>query len=128
MNVLVLPVDDELYAVPLSAVREVEPMPGLAPLPTAPEAVLGLINVRGEIVPMFDVARLVGERKTARHSFAVVVEVAAGVAALSTSDTPLSEPLGERVADSDRPAGRGIHRQGGRLATLLDLEALLARN
>src|SRR6266568_49673 len=111
MNVLVMPVDDEHYAVPLTSVREVGPKPRTAMLPTAPPGVLGLINVRGEIMPLFDVASLVWDRHTRQQSFAVVVEVGAGPAALSVSGAPASEVLGERVGDSDMPAGRGIYRQ-----------------
>lgn len=128
MNVLVMPVDDELYAVPLTSVREVGLKPRTAMLPTAPSGVIGLINVRGEIIPLFDVATLVWDRPTRLQSFAVVVEVAAGPAALSVSGAPASEALGERVGDSDRSAGQGVYRQGDRLATLLDLDLLLARN
>jgi purine-binding chemotaxis protein CheW len=127
MDVLVLPVDDELYAVPLSSVREVVPKPRTTVLPTGPEPVLGLINVRGEIVPLFDILALLGGGETEQTLFAAIVEGAAGPAGLAASDAPTSEVLGERVRDSERPAARGVHRQpNDRLATLLDLDALLS--
>lgn len=127
MDVLVLPVDDELYAVPLSSVREVVPKPRTTVLPTGPEPVVGLINVRGEIVPLFDIVALLGAGHTQQTRYAAIIEVAAGPAGLAASAAPTSEALGERVRDSERSAGRGVHRQpADRLATLLDLEALLS--
>lgn len=126
MDVLLLPVDDELYAVPLASVREVMPRPRTAVLPTGPDPVLGLINVRGEIVPLFDIVALLGAGTTNKTQYAAIVEVAAGPAGLAATAAPASEALGERVRDSEQTAARGVHRQGDRLATLLDLEALLS--
>ncbi len=126
MDVLLLPIDDELYAVPLASVREVMQKPRTTRLPTGPAPVVGLVNVRGEIVPLFDVVALAGTGTTRMARFAAIVEVAAGPAGLVASAPPSSEELGEQVRDSELAAGRGVHRQGDRLATMLDLEALLA--
>lgn len=126
MEVLVLPVGGEFYAVPLGSVREVMPRPRATALPTGPHSVLGLINVRGEIVPLYDVLGLLGTGTTHQAQFAAIVEIAAGAAGLAASSAPTSEVLGERVRDAGHAATSGVHRQGERLATLLDLEALLS--
>ena len=126
MEVLVLPVDDELYAVPLEAVREVIARPRSTNLPTAPEPVRGLLNVRGEIVPLFDIAGLLSRGLTQTSAFSVVVELSVGSAGLVASAAPTSEVLGAQVGESEHPAARGVFRQGERLTTLLDLERLLA--
>jgi len=126
VDVLLLPIDDELYAVPLASVREVMPKPRTIHLPTAPDSVIGLVNVRGEIVPLLDVTTLNGTGATHKTRFAAIVEVAEGPAGLAVSGPPVSDELGERVRDSETAAGRGVYRQGERLATLLDLETLLA--
>lgn len=127
MEVLLLPVDDELYAVPLTSVREVLSEPGIRHLPTSPASVLGLLNVRGEIVPLFDVLALLGTGHTSRDLYAAVVEVGAGPAALATSAAPVAQVLGAQVGKSSHPAALSVHDQGGRLSTLIDLEALLTR-
>ena len=125
MEVLVLPVDDQFYAIPLAAVREVLAGPRSTALPTAAASVRGLINVRGEIVPLFDVAGLLGRGTTKSSAFTVVVEISAGSAGLAASGAPTSEALGAQVGDSEHPAGKGVYRQGSRLTTLLDLEKVL---
>jgi hypothetical protein len=45
MRALVLPIGDDRYGLDLLDVREVVPEPALTPLPGAPRAVLGVINL-----------------------------------------------------------------------------------
>ena len=42
------------YAVSLASVREVIRPGGITPVPGAPEDVLGIVNLRGQIVPVLD--------------------------------------------------------------------------
>jgi len=49
----------QLFVIPLETVREVVAMPALAKLPGAPRHIRGLLNLRGQLVPVFDLlARL----------------------------------------------------------------------
>ena len=93
MEVLLLPVDQELYSLPMEFLREVIATPRITPVPTAPATILGLVNVRGEIVPLFDVAALLGTGHISSALFAVVIEVEGGRAALATSEVPDSDKL-----------------------------------
>lgn len=49
--------DDRAYALRLAAVERVARMVAVTPLPKAPEIVMGVVNVRGRIVPVFDIRR-----------------------------------------------------------------------
>ncbi len=49
--------EDQRYALPLHTVERVIPAVEISPLPKAPEIVLGLINMRGKIVPVLDMRR-----------------------------------------------------------------------
>jgi purine-binding chemotaxis protein CheW len=49
--------DDQTYALRLASVHRVLRMVEVTPLPHAPEVVVGVINVGGEIVPALDVRR-----------------------------------------------------------------------
>ena len=62
MRVLLLPVGDEVYAVDLASLRSVVGDPDVFVIPTAPPAILGALNVRGEIV-----AVLGGQDRFDRH-------------------------------------------------------------
>jgi purine-binding chemotaxis protein CheW len=56
-RLLVFLLDEQRYALPLPVVRRVERAVAVTALPAAPEAVLGVVDVRGEIVPVFDLRR-----------------------------------------------------------------------
>lgn len=61
MRHVVFRVAGERYALPLAAVREVVlPQPPFARVPRASEAVRGVMNLRGRVVAVVDLAALVG--------------------------------------------------------------------
>jgi purine-binding chemotaxis protein CheW len=58
---VVFRIADERYALPLEAVREVVvPQPPFARVPRASDAVRGVMNLRGRVVAVVDLAPLVG--------------------------------------------------------------------
>lgn len=80
-QVLVCRAGTHRLAIPYSRLREVVLVPGLAPLPEAPPWVLGLLNLRGETLPVVDVqARLSGAAR--------VPEIDDHVAVVETDDGP----------------------------------------
>ena len=124
MRALLLPVGADWYAVDLQAVREVIILPAVTAVPTAPSPVLGLFNLRGEIVPLFDTAALLGLGGMPRGSFAAIVRTAAGPAGLSLSGMPEAVELGE-PEPIDIVSGVAIYSVGARLATLVDVDQVL---
>src|SRR5690242_8797158 len=54
---------EETYALPSTVVSEVYPFKDLTPLPCTPSFVLGVTNVRGRILPLIDLASLLGLAK-----------------------------------------------------------------
>lgn len=125
MRALLLPLGDDLYAVPLARAREILPWPPVTPLPTAPGWVLGVSNLRGEVIPVLDTAALLGVGDVFEPSHAVVVTTPRGPGALAATAMPEALELGDPVGVSELPAGRGRFEAGVRVATLLDLDALL---
>lgn len=53
-------VADEEYALPVENVVEVAEVGGLTPVPGAPAEILGVRNLRGNIVPVIDLGTLLG--------------------------------------------------------------------
>jgi chemotaxis signal transduction protein len=124
---LLIPVGDDLYALPLEAVREVAVEPRVAHLPTAPPVVLGVFNLRGEIVPLFDTGVLLGIRPVRHGGYAVLVETEHGVAALAATEMPQTVRLAESVGPSEIEATTETFLVGERrLAVALDVAALLS--
>ena len=56
-EILIFEVEGRRYGLPSSAVKEIVPMVSLVPLPEAPAMVEGVINIRGNVVPVLN-ARL----------------------------------------------------------------------
>ena len=50
----------ELFALPVDEVQEVLMQQPLTPVPRAPEYVLGLLNLRGQVMPVIDLRRRLG--------------------------------------------------------------------
>jgi purine-binding chemotaxis protein CheW len=66
MQLLLFTLDDRRYALTLSSVDRVIFMVDITPLPKAPASVLGVVNVAGAIVPVYDLRKRFGlpERET----------------------------------------------------------------
>lgn len=56
--VLAVSAGDEVYGFPLSVVREILVPPPIAEVPRAPAPVLGVISVRGQIITLVDLPKL----------------------------------------------------------------------
>lgn len=50
----------ERFAVPMAPVQEIIRVPGVARLPLAPPALAGLANLRGRVLPIVDLRRMIG--------------------------------------------------------------------
>jgi purine-binding chemotaxis protein CheW len=55
MDLLVFETAGRRYALPLAEVRSVARAVAITPLPGAPAAVEGVVNVRGELIPVMDI-------------------------------------------------------------------------
>lgn len=127
MRALRLRVGADDYAVPMALAREVLAAPEITRLPTAPSSVLGVCNVRGEIIPVFDTGVLLGlGRSSSSFESIAIVETAMGPAGLASGEVGESIELGDPVGDTDGPATLGAFAVGGGLAVLIDVEALLS--
>lgn len=130
---------EELFALPVAAVREILDPPRLSRLPGAPEHVLGLIDVRGASVAVVDLRLLLGQppREDTQDTRIVVLNVERGgrrhVVALRTDrvievaelDEGRHEPLAEaELLHWDERVVAGIGRRGGAFVTVLDLDRM----
>jgi purine-binding chemotaxis protein CheW len=126
MRALVLPIGDDRYGLDLLDVREVVPQPALTPLPGAPRAVLGVMNLRGDVVPVVDTAQLLGLGALDRVAFVAVAEADGGRAGLATDGEPETADLRERAGDAELPPASARYADGDGVVALLSLEELLA--
>jgi len=125
MKALLIPVGHDLHALDMRWVREVVAAPLITEVPTAPSAVLGVFNLRGDIVPLFDTAALLGLGTATSGTFAAVVESTTGLAGLVATGIPESVELGESMGATETEGIIAAYTIGTRIATLLDVNALL---
>jgi len=125
VEALVLPVDADRYALPVDWAREVVAAPATTPLATAPPVLLGLFNLRGQIVPLLDTAALLGTGRTEAAAFAVVVGCPEGLAGLATVGLPRRVVLDSPTGPSELPGTTGLYRVGTEVVALLDPSVLL---
>lgn len=134
-EVLTFRLGSEEYAVEVGVVREILKAPPLTEVPRAPAHVLGVILLRGQVLPVYDPRCRLGLPRAGALPGARVVVCDAGegpvgllvdgvgqVLRLPPSAIEL-RPQGIAGIDSEYIAGVG--REGGRLFVLLDAEALL---
>jgi len=73
-------VRDEAFAMGILAIKEIIEFGALTPVPMMPACVRGVINLRGRVVPVVDLAVRFGREPTVPHrrTCVVIVEVGAG--------------------------------------------------
>lgn len=79
-RVLTLTLGKELYALSVLDVREIIRPPEISPVPKAPAEFLGVINLRGKIVPVLDLRIKLGLNFTGRTDRTCIVVVQTGKA------------------------------------------------
>lgn len=57
---LIFTLDDSHYAIAASLVKEIFPLPELTPVPEAPTDIIGIINLRSEVLPVMHLALRLG--------------------------------------------------------------------
>jgi purine-binding chemotaxis protein CheW len=132
IDLVILGVGEDRYAVEGGRVREVLAFPDLTPVPGTPAAWSGLVNVRGALYPVIDLHTLSGcaPRPPAAEVRVVLVDAAGNTVGLAVDTVP--EIRRVRVQDIDPPvvelpSGEGVPVTGVTpdLVAVLDLDALL---
>ena len=56
-SIVVFFIDGYRYGIPLEMVERVAPVVEVTPIPDAPDAVMGIINVRGSVMPVLNLRK-----------------------------------------------------------------------
>lgn len=129
-QIVVFRVSDDRYALPTATAREVIYYTQPRRLPGASPWIQGVINLRGEIIPVCDLAGALGLGGGDAHGQIVICDAASGSVGLV-----VDEVLAVTTIDLDevsQPASlahegmEGVIELDGRLVMLLALEAVVA--
>lgn len=128
----------EEYGLAISRVSGIIRYEEATPVPKAPNSVLGVINLRGRVIPIVDLCERLGRGTLvpSAHSRIIVVDAEAGSVGLAVDEA--SEVVGIPV-DTIGPAPdaavsaqtaemiEGVADRSGRLVILLDLDKTVPR-
>jgi purine-binding chemotaxis protein CheW len=109
-ELLVIWLDGDPYALPIERVREIVRLRAITPVPRVPDAVRGVISLRGEIVQVLDLRRRLGlppaELEAERRRHRIVV--------LHGDDGQMAGLLVDRVSEVLRTPAEGLRAPGAR--------------
>lgn len=135
LQLIAFSIDEQIYGVEITTVREIRAWNGATPLPNTREYVRGVINLRGTIVPIFDLRARFGDGQTQPTKNHVVVVMSVGekwigilVDAVSdiltvSKDDIHNVPEGNSI---DSELLNGIVTHENRMVGLIDLRAVVS--
>jgi purine-binding chemotaxis protein CheW len=130
-------IGNETYGVRIGSVREIVRVPEITSVPSAPDLIEGVINLRGKIIPVMDLRKRFGQTEiiSDRKNRILVVElenkligliVNAASEVLKIPPSEVDSP-GSVFAEGESSYVTGVGKLKGRLIILLDIAKLLQR-
>ena len=122
------------FCVNIMSIREIRGWTPATPMPRAPAYVLGVINLRGAVLPIVDLSQRLGMKPaepTIRHVI-IVTQAGSRVVGLlvdavsdilTVSDENL-QPMPDITSDMERNFAKGILSVEGRMICLMELDAV----
>lgn len=132
--------DGEEYGVDILRVQEIKGWSGVTPMPNMPESVLGVINLRGDIVPVIDLRRCfniesvpfdettvvivlrVSDSRNEERTLGIVVDGVSEVHSIPASEVKPAPDLGSVI---DAGSVRGLATRDNRMIIILDIDHLI---
>jgi chemotaxis signal transduction protein len=118
-------VNSAYFAVPMASVYQVLRHPLVTRVPLSPAGLLGVVNVRGEIVPLLDTGVLTGTGGLITPPFAILVSGEKEMVALAAQELPVAADFEAPVGPGTQPGELGVYSSGDRLVVLVDIEELV---
>jgi purine-binding chemotaxis protein CheW len=130
-------IGNETFGVRIGSVREIVRVPEITAVPSAPETIEGVINLRGKIIPVMDLRKRFGQSEIhpdkknrilvvelENKLVGLIVNAASEVLKIAPSEI---EPPGNVFAEGESSYVTGVGKLKGRLIILLDIAKLLHR-
>ena len=130
-------IGNETYGVRIGAVREIVRVPEITAVPSAPDLIEGVINLRGKIIPVMDLRKRFGQTEVSHDKknrilvveldnklLGLIVNAASEVLKIPPSEI---EAPGTVFAEGESSYVTGVGKLKGRLIILLDITKLFHR-
>ena len=129
---------DEEFGININNVHEINRMVDITPVPRAPHFVVGVINLRGKVIPVLSLRKrlVIEEKESDNKTRIVVVEVKGTVVGFIVDEVsevlriPAKsvEPAPDLIAGIHSEYIKGVAKLESRLMILLDLEKILSKD
>ena len=124
------------YGLPVEAVVEIIRIVALQPVPDPTPDLVGMINLRGQVLPVFDLCRTLalGDRPLTLRMYIIIAEVSDETIGLLVDDvldvvqTPDSQYRESSGSNQQDNYTAGVIRNGSELLTILNLRPYLERS
>ncbi len=127
--------DEEIYGINVMQVQEVLRVTEIAPVPGAPDYVLGIINLRGNVVTVIDTRERLGLGSKERDESTRIVIIEADKLVVGILVDAVAEVVDLRTSEIESPPSvgndesskyiQGVATRDGELLILVDLNKLL---
>ena len=128
-------IGEQEFCVDVMSVREIRGWTPATPVPKAPSFVRGVINLRGTVLPIVDLAARLGfapAQPSARHAI-VVVQIAQqtvgllveGVSDIFTVTESQIQPTPDVASDMAKEFVRGVIAMDGRMISMIVMDSIL---
>jgi purine-binding chemotaxis protein CheW len=133
-QILTFELEGELYGVDILRIQEIKDVETYTPIPNTPDWVLGVINLRGSVVPVFDLRRMFFGRID-KAGVIIVLRVehnaktkVVGVVVDAVSNTEFAEMNSLQPAPKDGSSDRdfvdGLVSIDGKMVILVDVDKI----
>jgi purine-binding chemotaxis protein CheW len=136
LQVVTFALGSEEYGVDIAQVQEINRMVTITHVPRAPQFMEGVINLRGQLIPIIDLRTRFGMQRSERTKNTRIVVTEIGTKRIGMVVDSVSEVLRipvEQIEDApDLVAGidteyiRGVGKMGDRLIIMLDLRRVIS--
>ncbi|MBU1192856.1 MAG: chemotaxis protein CheW [Gammaproteobacteria bacterium] len=135
MQCVTFRLEEEIYGINVMQVQEVLRVTEIAPVPGAPDYVLGIINLRGNVVTVIDTRERLGLGSKERDESTRIVIIEADKLVVGILVDAVAEVVDLRASEIESPPSvgndesskyiQGVATRDGELLILVDLNKLL---
>ncbi|MFW5971995.1 MAG: chemotaxis protein CheW [Bacillota bacterium] len=135
-QVVVFQLVDEEYAVDITQSRQIIKTSKITPVPNTPDYIRGVINLRGQIVPVVDLCRRFDIENEGKKERIITVDVRDSLIGLIVDninqviwyELDQLEPAPELDGGIRQEYVKGVIKRDGRLLVLINLDKMLFEN
>lgn len=132
MQIIIFTLSDQYYAISTKNVEEISKNINITKVPNAPKWVEGLVNLRGNVVTLINLSKLLQQDESLCYNNIIIVQNQEEKIAVLVKDVievvNIEEEDIQRVLDEATDGIVGIVRLKDRIINIIDINILISKN